>query len=277
MDGSGEFLNELNPKLRLYDATGQAPAEDDDSGDDGVNARLNYPIPAGGGTYYLAVLASDAALAIPSVGEYVLNVAVVEWMPGDPPVANDDRYTPPPGQTLAVAAPGVLANDAPKEGLSAELVTSPSKGTLSFNTDGSFNYQPDANSDYSDAFTYVAYYELDGQRYASEPATVTIIVEAPVLEYTFASTDVPKSIADLHPVKGPRDTVSQLVVTGTGAKIASFRLDLTVLHDRPTDLSANLRSPSGTEVVVFPRGTAPLPTTWATDAFKNEVLDGTCA
>ncbi len=59
------------------------------------------------------------------------------------PLAVNDSYTVKPGATLAVAAPGVLANDTSESGaaLSASKLTDPGKGTLSaFNADGSFTY-----------------------------------------------------------------------------------------------------------------------------------------
>ncbi len=62
------------------------------------------------------------------------------------PVAVDDGpYTVERGDTLSVAAPGVLANDADPNGdpITAVLGTGPTKGVLDFLSDGSFNYTPD--------------------------------------------------------------------------------------------------------------------------------------
>ena len=61
--------------------------------------------------------------------------------------------------TLAVASPGVLANDMASDGsqLSAILVTRPEKGTLALNSDGSFSYIPNSNFKGKDGFTYRAY------------------------------------------------------------------------------------------------------------------------
>jgi subtilisin family serine protease len=78
-DGPGEFVNTLNPKLRLFDSAGTALAVDDDSGE-GANALLYYAIPDTGGTYYVEVLASDALDAAPSAGEYLLRVDVKEGL-----------------------------------------------------------------------------------------------------------------------------------------------------------------------------------------------------
>ena len=73
-DQDGEFLNQLNPMIRLYDADGNLVASDDDSAADGRNARLSYRVPANaGGTFFVEVAASDATDA-PTRGEYVLSV-----------------------------------------------------------------------------------------------------------------------------------------------------------------------------------------------------------
>lgn len=95
-----------------------------------------------------------------------------------PPVAVDDSYSTPKNTTLNVPAPGVLSNDYdPDNGpssLTAELVSGPSHGTLTFNSDGSFVYTPNTGFSGTDTFTYRAY---DGANY-SNVATVTIEVIA---------------------------------------------------------------------------------------------------
>ncbi len=91
-----------------------------------------------------------------------------------PPTANDDSYNATTGQTLNVAAPGVLGNDtddgqiAP---LTAVLVSPVSNGTLNLNADGSFDYTSNAAFVGDDTFTYNAY---DGE--FNSLATVTITV-----------------------------------------------------------------------------------------------------
>ena len=77
-DGDGEFLNELNPMLRLYDESGTEVKSDDDNGV-GQNAHLTYTVPAdGAGSYYIKVLASDADGVEPTLGEYVLTLELVK-------------------------------------------------------------------------------------------------------------------------------------------------------------------------------------------------------
>jgi VCBS repeat-containing protein len=92
----------------------------------------------------------------------------------DAPVAQDDEYQlqDPSGSLIVSAIDGVLANDTDAEGdeLTAELVSNPANGTLTFNADGSFTYTPTSTTVGLDTFTYRA--NAGGQ--SSEPATVTI-------------------------------------------------------------------------------------------------------
>src|SRR5207248_292543 len=83
---------------------------------------------------------------------------------------------------LTVIAPGVLANDSDVDGdpLSTILVTGPSQGTLTLNSDGSFSYMPALNFNGVDTFTYKA---TDGQAQsgiATATITVTPVNDAPV-------------------------------------------------------------------------------------------------
>ena len=92
------------------------------------------------------------------------------------PVAQNDAYFVQPGNTLTVAAPGVLANDTSGWGtnLTAVLVTGPTNGNLTLNSNGSFTYTP-TNSQTSDVFYYLA---NDGQT-NSAPAAVSITIIGP--------------------------------------------------------------------------------------------------
>jgi VCBS repeat-containing protein len=92
----------------------------------------------------------------------------------DAPVANDDSYSTPHNTALTVYALGVLGNDTDPEldPLSAILVSGPSHGTVTLNSDGSFTYEPDTNFAGTDSFTYKANDGADD----SAPATVTIEV-----------------------------------------------------------------------------------------------------
>jgi Bacterial Ig domain/Carboxypeptidase regulatory-like domain/Bacterial Ig-like domain (group 1) len=94
--------------------------------------------------------------------------------PDQPPTAQNDSYGATAGVPLTVAAgQGVLANDSDPDGdsMTASLVSGPSSGTLTFNSDGSFVYTPSASFFGSISFTYQV--SAGGQ---TDTATVTIIV-----------------------------------------------------------------------------------------------------
>lgn len=107
--------------------------------------------------------ATDSFTYQASNGSELSNVAtatinVIVTTPG--PEAVNDSYTVDQGDTLTVAAPGVLANDQPGSGgpLTAVLVTPPSShvGTFTLNADGSFNYDHNGEGTAPDSFTYQA-------------------------------------------------------------------------------------------------------------------------
>ncbi|MDB5387996.1 MAG: conserved repeat domain, partial [Planctomycetaceae bacterium] len=102
----------------------------------------------------------------------------------DAPVAINDVYvTNEDTQVSIAAAQGTLANDTDIEGtaLTASIVTLPSHGTLTFNSDGSLTYVPAPNFAGSDTFTYRA---SDGNS-PSGIASVSLLVlplnDAPVI------------------------------------------------------------------------------------------------
>src|SRR5205823_2691335 len=107
-------------------------------------------------------------------GIATVNIAITAV--NDAPVAVNDSYTTAEDTQLAVSAPGVLANDSDVDGdsLSAVLVSQPTHGTLTLNSDGSFSYAPAANYHGTDSFTYKA---NDGQA-DSGIATVNIAITA---------------------------------------------------------------------------------------------------
>lgn len=74
----------------------------------------------------------------------------------NPPVANDDSYTTN-NLLLFVPAPGVLMNDSDPENnpLTATLVTTPTQGSLTLGSNGSFTYTTTVTGSYS--FTYQAH------------------------------------------------------------------------------------------------------------------------
>jgi hypothetical protein len=70
----GQFVNNLDPMVLIYNSAGVLVASDDNSGPDGRNALASYTVPAGaGGTYFIEVLPSTAT-AQPTQGEYILGI-----------------------------------------------------------------------------------------------------------------------------------------------------------------------------------------------------------
>ena len=95
--------------------------------------------------------------------------------PNNAPVASNDTYFVAKNGTLTVnASNGILANDSDADGqsLTAALLSSPAKGSLSLNADGSFTYKAARRFTGAVSFTYN---DTDGQDH-SNAATVTINV-----------------------------------------------------------------------------------------------------
>ena len=91
-----------------------------------------------------------------------------------PPVANDDEYSTAIDTLLIVPAPGVLQNDRSKAPtLQGLLGSTPMNGSLTWSSDGAFEYSPNPGFSGLDSFTYLATNGL----VVSAPATVTIRVE----------------------------------------------------------------------------------------------------
>jgi len=121
----------------------------------------------------------------------------------DVPVASDDTYATDEDTALNVPALGVMANDTdadPLDVLTAVLDTDVSNGTLTLNTDGSFNYTPDAGFNGADLFTY----HVNDGTVDSNIATVTINI-GPV-------NDVPVALNDSYSV----DEDGSLSIPATG-------------------------------------------------------------
>ena len=93
------------------------------------------------------------------------------------PDAVNDVYNMRAGQTLNIAAPGILGNDTDADGDTltvVEIIAAPSAGSLFPVTNGSFVYTPDENFVGQDSFTYKIRDGFGG----FDTATVTINVTA---------------------------------------------------------------------------------------------------
>jgi VCBS repeat-containing protein len=93
------------------------------------------------------------------------------------PIGGMDHYTLTYIDRLTVAGPGVIENDSDPEGdaVSARLISGPLLGVLSFNSDGSFVYQPDGAFVGTVSFVY----ELSDRVLASDWVTVEIVIGLP--------------------------------------------------------------------------------------------------
>jgi hypothetical protein len=124
---------------------------------------------AAAGTYTVTVSVTDND---GGVGTDTFVVNVVSGM-----TAVDDSYAVAKNGTLTVAAPGVLGNDANyPAGATAQVVRTPSFGTLTFNPDGSFTYKPRNGFTGTDSFRYWIISGTGNTQTQSNIATVTITV-----------------------------------------------------------------------------------------------------
>lgn len=150
---------------------------------DGANITVT-PYPGNGiaaeiGVFTFTVPANSVTDLVgnPFMGSIILDVLNVA------PIAVDDTGTVAEDGTLTLAAPGVLANDTDFDPaiLTAVWASDPSNGSLTFNTDGSFEYKPNANFNGTDTFTYKVKDGLVESTAATVTITVTPINDTPIL------------------------------------------------------------------------------------------------
>ena len=146
----------------------------------GGNPDTSPPLDIEGGMFAVLVqstlTAGTIAVTATSIGLAPATVEITSYCSGSP-VANDDYYNTVPDVTLNIDADsGVLFNDAGCTGtLTASLVAGPLHGTLTFDANGAFEYDPNAGYIGDDSFTYKA---NDGEA-NSNTATVYIDVLDP--------------------------------------------------------------------------------------------------
>ncbi|MGI8984691.1 MAG: ELWxxDGT repeat protein, partial [Acidimicrobiales bacterium] len=137
-----------------------------------INADGSFtytPDPDFNGTDTFTYLARDARGASSSA-----TVTVTVSPVNDPPVAGEDTYETFVDEPLSVAAPGVLANDTDVDGdpLTASSASVPPNGSVALNSNGSFNYVPNAGFVGTDTFTY----QVSDPNGGTATGTVNIIV-----------------------------------------------------------------------------------------------------
>src|SRR5204863_6565819 len=110
------------------------------------------------------------------------------------PQAANDTGTGFEDTVFMVASPGVLGNDTdvPADVLTAGVVQGPAHGTLTLNADGSFTYQPAADFNGADAFTYRV---TDDDGGVSNVATVLLTV-APVNDAPHFTKSADQSVSE---------------------------------------------------------------------------------
>ncbi|MDO6564939.1 Ig-like domain-containing protein, partial [Amphritea sp. 1_MG-2023] len=115
----------------------------------------------------------------------------------DVPVTSVDSYTLYEGTSLIIPANGVLENDADVDGdsLTAVLVSDVSHGTLTLNSDGSFEYHHDGSDTTYDSFSYRA---SDG---VVEGNTVVVNLNITPVNDVIPITDETDEPVDTSPLK----------------------------------------------------------------------------
>jgi subtilisin family serine protease len=100
----------------------------------------------------------------------------------NPPQVSADVYTTDEDVALSLGPLGVLRDDADAEGepLSASLVSGPTHGSLTFNTNGSFSYTPHLNFYGTDGFTYRAHDDERESDVTTVSLTINPVNDAPV-------------------------------------------------------------------------------------------------
>jgi len=137
------------------------------------------------GTDTFVYRAVDRLGAISPNATVTFNVTAVNQAPN---VVNDN-YSIANTTSLAITAPGVLANDTDPEGLSltASLVATTPNGTLTLNPNGSFTYRPNTGFVGVDSFTYRA---NDGSLNSQSVGTANITVSGATNQPPIANPDL---------------------------------------------------------------------------------------
>ncbi len=176
------------------------------SGSLGLNTDGSFtytPDPHFSGSDSFTYTASDGIANSPAVTVTI----TINPLP-DAPVAGEDDYSMEPNTSLAVAAPGVLANDVDADGdqLTATEFTGPSNGTLDLSADGSFNYVPNLDFEGVDSFVYTA----DDGNGGTDNAAVMITVQSVVGPTTMHVASITVSHNSLS--KGRKQGHSEVII-----------------------------------------------------------------
>jgi hypothetical protein len=150
------------------------------------------------------------------------SVAITVVHVNQPPVGRPESFSLGDQRTIAVPAPGVLANDFDVDSptITAVLVSGPSNGTLMFNPDGSFTYSRNPTFIGTDSFTYRPF---DGQALGNV-VTVTIDATTP---FNQIKAWVVKAYQDLlHVAVDPATLNQRLSELSSGLSRAQVALNI---------------------------------------------------
>lgn len=192
------WLDSLAPDTTITAQPASDPASFRFTGADTASGVVSYQCQLDGGafvactspTLYNGLSAGSHTFqvrAIDQAGNVDLTPASYTWTVSVPlaaPVANDDSYTTDEDAPLTLVVLGVLSNDTDADSptLTAILVSGPTNGVVTLNTDGSFVYTPKANFNGSDSFTYMANDGLNNSNVATVTITVNAVNDAPVAQ-----------------------------------------------------------------------------------------------
>src|SRR3954447_322130 len=177
----------------------------------------------------------------------------------DPPVSEPDADTAVINEALHIAAPGALANDHDGEAEDpapphAQLVAAPVNGTLTLNSDGSFDYAPNADFLGIDQFAYAAV-DHSGAIGNTAVASITVAIKSvsqavndggTVSTGTAVSPANPFAVAVTSP-SAATIRIAQGVIAGSqapsGFTFLNQQANIAVLNPDASELIASLTSP----------------------------------
>ena len=228
-----------------------------------ANGAFTYiPVASFAGPDHFTYRANDGEL-----DSAIVTVTIVMNQVNDAPIGEPDAFTGVINQPLQVSAPGILRNDHDVEvenanPLRAQLVSTTTKGTLTLNLDGSFDYTPTADYLGIDTFTYQPIDHLDA---AGNVTTVTLTVAIKSVAVSAASG----STVTTGSVVSAQDPLQSAVTTPSDALIAIAQ---GVISDSQSpsgytflnqQVNIAVINPDGTEVFASPQ--TPLTFTFTID------------